>query len=91
MRLAVYLPDRGSYPYVLTPDCLQPSRVCESQYGHMHLRGVVSLDENLLPALAHSLSPETDFEYVIYSGYGMWAIETLLARQGIQTDKASVQ
>lgn len=91
MRLAVYLPDRSSYPYVLTPDCLQPSRVCESQYGHMRLKGIVSLDESLLPALAHSISPETDFEYVIYSGYGMWAIETLLARKEDLVGKASPQ
>lgn len=80
MRLAVYVPDRSSYPYVLTPDCLQPSLLCEKQYGHLSMRGVVTLDDHLLPAIAHSLSPATDFEYVIYSGYGMWTIEALLQR-----------
>lgn len=80
MRLAVYLPDGHSYPYVLTPDCMQPSMVCEHQYGHMGMKGVVSVDDRLLPAIAHPISAETDFEYVIYSGYGMWAIETLMKR-----------
>lgn len=78
MRLAVYVPDRSPYPYVLTPDCLQPSLLCQKQYGHLSRRGVVALDDRVLPALGHSISPETDFEYVIYSGYGMAVIEALM-------------
>lgn len=78
MKLAVYVPDSRPYPYVLTPDCLQPSIACEHEYGRLHLEGVVKLDEGMLPAIAHSISSEPDFEYVIYSGYGMWTIEALL-------------
>jgi len=80
MRLAVYVPDIRPYPYVLTPDCIQPSLACEREYGRLQLKGVVMLKDGLLPAIAHPMSTEADVEYVIYSGYGMWAIEALLER-----------
>ena len=80
MRLAVYVPHSRPYPYVLTPECVQPSLVCEHQYGHMEMRGVVTLDERLLPAISHALSPETDFEYVVFSGFGMRTVESLMER-----------
>lgn len=78
MRLAVYVPDSRPYPYVLTPECMQPSLTCEHQYGHLRLKGVVMLDERILPAIARSISPRTDFEYVIYSGFGVRTIESLM-------------
>lgn len=80
MRLAVYVPDRGAYPYVLTAECLQPSLGCEHEYGQLQMVGTVTLDERVLPAIAHSESVEVDFEYVIYSGYGMALVESLLKR-----------
>ena len=80
MKLAVYVPDSRPYPYVLTPDSIKPSLACEQEYGRLQLKGVVMLKDGLLPAIAHPISTEADFEYVIYSGYGMWAIETLIER-----------
>ena len=80
MKLAVYVPNSRPYPYVLTPDCIQPSLACEQEYGLLQLKGVVGLKDRLLPAIAHPMNTETDFEYVIYSGYGMWTIEVLLER-----------
>ncbi len=90
MRLAVYVPDSRSYPYVLTPECIQPSLACEHQYGHMHMKGVVTLDERLLSAIAHSLSPATDFENVVYSGFGIRTVEALMQRSGKSVQSSSL-
>lgn len=78
MRLAVYVPDSRPCPYMLTPECMQPSLTCEHQYGHLRSKGVVMLDERILPGIARSISPRTDFEYVIYSGFGVRTIESLM-------------
>lgn len=82
MKLAVYVPDSRPYPYVLTPDCLQPSLACEHEFGRLHLMGVVKLEDDVLPAIAHPSSGDVEFEYVIFSGYGMLTIESLLERAG---------
>lgn len=82
MKLAVYVPDSRPYPYVLTPDCLQPSLACEHEFGRLHLKGVVKLEDGILPAIAHAMSGDAEFEYVIFSGYGMLTIESLLERAG---------
>lgn len=78
MRLAVYVPESRSLPYVLTAECMQPSLTCEHEYGRLHMKGVVTLDERVLPVIAHTISPETDFEYVIYSGVGIRAVDALI-------------
>lgn len=83
MRLVVYVPDGRPYPYVLTPECLQPSLACEHEYGRMQRRGVVTLDEALMPAIAHSISPDSDYEYVIYSGFGRTTVEALMEPLGL--------
>jgi hypothetical protein len=59
---------------------LQPSLACEHEYGRLQLKGLVMLDDGLFPAIAHSMSSDTDFEYVICGGYGTWTIEALLER-----------
>jgi len=42
------------------------------------MKGVVTLDERVLPAIAHPISPETDFEYVVYSGVGIRTVDALI-------------
>lgn len=81
MRLAVYGPANGPLPLVLTPACMQPSLAVEHEHGHMCLRGNVSLDESILPAIAHPVSAGTgDLEFVIRNEGSARALHALMER-----------
>ena len=79
MRLAVYSPAGEALPLVLTPECMQPSMAIEHEHGHMCLKGTVSLDESLLPAISHPVSPGAgDLEYVVRDEVSARALQALL-------------
>lgn len=81
MRFAVYAPTEEPLPLVLTPDCMQPSIAMEHEHGHMCLKGSVSLDESILPAIAHPSSTGSgDLEYVIRNAGSARALQALMER-----------
>lgn len=81
MRLAIYAPTDRSFPLILAPECMRPSLDCERRYGHLRRVGNVELDETIVEAIAHDVSPATgSIEYVVTSETAARAVEALIER-----------
>lgn len=81
MRLAIYAPIGTSFPLILAPECMQPSLDCEHRYGQLRLVGKVVLDETVVQAFTHDVSPTTgSIEYVVTSETAARAVEELMQR-----------